>query len=80
MIIFAVFIGNYLYPEAEAEKIGIPVLVYITLIISMVISSLYRKNYTSKTSFYYGSFGAVIFTVSDLVLALGKFKNMNSPE
>lgn len=39
--------GQYLYPEAEKEKIGIPVLVYILLIVSMDISALFRKNYTT---------------------------------
>lgn len=60
-----------LYPVLGALRI--PVMVYATVIIVMVMNSIFRFGRTPSMSFWLVFFGAVMFMVSDSILAFNKF-------
>ena len=51
----------------------VPVMVYAFVISLMVIQAAYRKGFTTPTSFSYVMVGAILFMVSDSLLAVNKF-------
>lgn len=60
-----------LYPVLGDLKI--PVMFYALVLILMVVSALFRYGHTSAVSFWMVFCGAVLFMVSDSVLAINKF-------
>ena len=60
-----------LYPFLGDLKI--PVIFYALVLILMVLSALFRYGYTNNVSFWMVFCGAVLFMVSDSVLAINKF-------
>ena len=61
-----------LYPSLGELKI--PVMVYALAITLMTLSALFRYGRTSKKSFGFIFFGAILFMTSDSLLAINKFK------
>lgn len=60
-----------LYPKLGA--LAIPVAVYGTVIITMVLSALNRKGAVSPGSFWLVFSGALLFMISDSILSANKF-------
>lgn len=51
----------------------IPVLIYATAIIAMVMNAIFRYGRTNSRSFWMVLSGAILFMVSDSILAINKF-------
>jgi uncharacterized membrane protein YhhN len=60
-----------LYPHLGSLKI--PVLLYALTIVIMVLNALFRYGRTQTASFWMVFFGAVLFMISDSLIALNKF-------
>ena len=60
-----------LYPGLGALKI--PVIIYALALMIMVLQSVYRYGFTSAQSFWNIIAGALLFMLSDSVLAINKF-------
>ena len=75
--IFLIFIGGsliyMLYPNLE--EMLIPVILYTIVIVTMGISSLLRRGWTSDKSFIMVYSGALLFIMSDAMLGINKFMN-----
>ncbi len=71
LIVFYLFI-NYTFWNFLGN-LRIPVLVYGACLIGMVIMATIRKNRTNETSFSLIFFGAMLFMLSDCMLAVNKF-------
>jgi uncharacterized membrane protein YhhN len=60
------------------SKLGdlqIPVIIYAAVITTMVLTALFRYGRTSNESFWLIFVGAVLFMISDSILAVNKFLN-----
>ena len=62
---------SILYPTLGALKI--PVIIYASALMIMVLQSIYRYGYTSSKSFWNVCIGALFFMLSDSLLAINKF-------
>lgn len=62
-----------LYPTLGALRL--PVMLYATVLIVMVMSALFRYGFTTPSGFWMVFCGALLFMISDGVLALNKFLN-----
>lgn len=51
----------------------IPVIFYIIIILGMALSAFLRQEKVCKTSFIFVFLGAILFIISDSILALNKF-------
>ena len=60
-----------LYPHLGALQV--PVMVYAIVITVMTINALFRYGKTNTTSFFMVFSGAILFMMSDSLLAIGKF-------
>ena len=60
-----------LYPKLGALRI--PVMIYAFVIVMMVLSALFRYGRTTLQSFWLVFGGALLFTISDSLLAINKF-------
>ena len=60
-----------LYPVLG--ELRVPVIIYALVLIVMVLKSLFRYRRTSARSFILVVTGAVLFMISDSVLAINKF-------
>jgi len=67
--------GLFYVLKDSLGEMFIPVIAYILVILSMVISASLRKNSVSKASYNLVFIGALFFMVSDSVLAVNKFYN-----
>ena len=70
-----ILIGGYFYYELfpELAELRIPVGVYTAVIVTMVIFALNRIDSVNVHSFRLVYYGAIIFMMSDLLLAIDKF-------
>lgn len=73
LIFFLVF-QNYLLPDVEGEM-QIPVAVYSSIIILMVLAALNLNKIIEEKTFQLVFFGALLFMLSDSIIALNKFKS-----
>lgn len=69
--IYGIGLMYILWPTLGDLKI--PVSVYALLIITMVMGAIYRNNRTNKESFNQVVFGAILFILSDSLIAIDKF-------
>ncbi|GHM99506.1 hypothetical protein WSM22_09960 [Cytophagales bacterium WSM2-2] len=60
-----------LYPTLGGLKV--PVIIYALALMLMVLQSIYRYGFTSSQSFWNICIGALLFMLSDSVLAINKF-------
>ena len=60
-----------LYPRLG--ELRLPVIVYAGVLMFMVLNALFRFQKTSASSFWMVSAGAVLFMLSDSILAINKF-------
>jgi len=70
MLLFVVLYGS-LYPGLGSMRI--PVFVYTATILLMAVFALNRKDRVPEASFYACLFGAMLFILSDSLLAFDKF-------
>lgn len=70
-IFFGLVFLYYILPNAESLQI--PVIVYASLLVLMVIMAALRVNSTSQKSHNQVFFGALLFLFSDSLIALNKF-------
>lgn len=71
IIAYAVILWISLY--AHLGEMLLPVTLYTLTIFAMVIMAIFRYNRTSPWSFYLVFSGAVIFLLSDSIIAINKF-------
>lgn len=62
---------SVLYPTLGGLKI--PVIIYAVALMLMVLQSIYRYGFTSSQSFWNVCIGALLFMLSDSLLAINKF-------
>jgi len=62
-----------LYPSLGDLKI--PVMIYALVLTLMVLNAVFRYGRTSSASFWFAFAGAVLFMISDSLLAINKFMN-----
>jgi len=60
-----------LYPALN--ELRIPVMIYAIVLMLMVISAIFRMGRTSQKSFWTVLLGAILFMISDSLLAVNKF-------
>lgn len=76
-LVFLIFIGGtliyMLYPYLE--EMLVPVISYTVVIISMAIAALLRRGWTVDKSFTMVYSGALLFIMSDAMIAIDKFMN-----
>lgn len=77
IVIFLTFdiyaIGLFLLLRTGLGDMLIPVLVYIVVILTMATTAFLREGTLSKTSYNFVCLGALLFLVSDSLLAINKF-------
>ena len=62
-----------LYPSLG--DLEIPVMIYALVLTLMVLNAVFRYGRTSSASFWFAFAGAVLFMISDSLLAINKFMN-----
>jgi len=74
-IVFLVLIGIALYSTLfnHIDNLKIPIAIYTIVIIIMAIAAVQRKGRTSDRSFLLIYFGALLFIMSDSMIAINKF-------
>lgn len=72
VLILIIALAAYYYLSDSLDSFKIPVIIYITAIFTMVCFALLRNSGTKGYSWI--AIGAFIFLVSDLILAINKFK------
>lgn len=70
-LIFSVVFLWYMWPNISDLKI--PVTVYSLLLLGITVAAIYRMEQTSLKSFNQVFFGAVLFMLSDSLIAVDKF-------
>ena len=74
IITFGVFgIGFYLYLRPYLDALNIPVMIYAFVISLMAVMAVNRKGRVNTTSFNLIFYGAILFLISDSILAYNKF-------
>ncbi|WP_422359325.1 lysoplasmalogenase [Reichenbachiella sp.] len=69
--VFAIGLLYTLWPSLDGLKI--PVTIYATLICTMALGAVYRNGRTNTESFNQVVFGAILFILSDSLIAINKF-------
>lgn len=69
--VFAIGLLYTLWPSLDGLKI--PVTIYATLICMMALGAVYRNGRTNVESFNQVVFGAILFILSDALIAINKF-------
>ena len=72
LLIFYAF-GLFYLLKNNLGDLLIPVIFYILVILLMVISAFLRQKNVSRKSFIFVFIGAILFVISDSILALNKF-------
>ncbi len=74
LVIFGVFcVGFYLYLRPNLGEMKIPVMIYAFVISIMGIMAVNRKGRVNTFSFNMILIGAILFVISDAILAINKF-------
>ncbi len=73
VILLVYAIGLFLLLRSGLGDMLIPVFVYMLVILGMATISFLREGKTSKTSYNFVFFGAILFMISDSLLAINKF-------
>ncbi|NNE56217.1 MAG: lysoplasmalogenase [Flavobacteriales bacterium] len=74
-LFLGIAIGMFLYLRPDLGQMEIPVLLYSLVIMVMALQALNRFKKTSGDSFRYVFGGALLFMLSDSLLAMNKFKD-----
>jgi uncharacterized membrane protein YhhN len=73
VLVYGLLLLYILYDDLGEMKI--PVIIYTTVILSMVAAAINRIEKVNRTSYYLVLMGAVLFLSSDSMLAINKFSN-----
>lgn len=74
LIIFGIFgIGFYLYLRPYLDALNIPVMIYAFVISLMAVMAVNRKGRVNTISYNLVFYGAILFLISDSILAYNKF-------
>lgn len=65
--------GLFYFLKDGLHDMLIPVIIYMVIILSMATMAFLRQNMISKTSYLLVLSGAILFMISDSILALNKF-------
>lgn len=71
VLLYGFAMGLYLYDHLDEMRL--PVIVYETAMISMLAGAVSRIGKVNRTSYFMVLTGAILFIISDSVLALNKF-------
>lgn len=71
MLMYA--IGLFYFLRDGLGEMLVPVLIYMTVILTMSITAFLREGRVIKTSYHLVFLGAIFFIVSDSILAVNKF-------
>ncbi len=71
VLLYGIAMGLYLY--GHLGEMRLPVIVYETAMITMLAGAVSRIGKVNRTSYIMVLAGAILFTISDSVLALNKF-------
>lgn len=66
-------IGLFYALKDNLGPLMIPVIIYILVILGMFITAFKRQDNVNKKSFYFVLIGALLFMISDSILAIDKF-------
>ncbi len=72
---FGLIIGLERFGNEGFDEMKIPVIIYATVIMMMVISAIFRLGRVNEYSFKWVLIGAILFLVSDSMIAIGKFSD-----
>ena len=73
VLLFAYARVLFIFLEDGLGDMYIPVILYMLVILSMSLSAFLRYQMVNSTSFYLVFIGAILFMISDSILALNKF-------
>lgn len=73
LILLLYAFGLFYFLKDGLHDMLIPVLVYMIVILSMATTAYLRRGNVSKLSYWFVFLGAVLFMISDSILALNKF-------
>lgn len=74
IIVLTIFaLGLFYLLKENLGDLLLPVIFYIIIILIMVITAFLRQSKVSQKSFIYVFLGAILFVISDSILALNKF-------
>lgn len=71
VIVYGIFLLAFLYNDLGDMRL--PVIIYAIVILSMLAAALTRAGKTGSASFWLVLVGAVLFVLSDSILAINKF-------
>lgn len=71
VIIYGVILVSCLFDDLAEMRL--PVILYTIIILTMLTGAINRKGKVDKSSFYLVLTGAILFVISDSVLAVSKF-------
>ncbi len=71
VLIYGIALVTFLY--ADLKEMGLPVILYAFVILTMLTGAINRKAKVNKKSYYLVLAGAVLFVISDSVIAINKF-------
>ena len=73
--VYAYGAGMLYYMYDDLGDMRIPVILYTVVILTMVAAAINRINKVSRISYFFVLSGAVLFVLSDSILAVNKFSN-----
>jgi uncharacterized membrane protein YhhN len=73
LLLLAYFVWVFIKILPGVDSLLIPVVLYSIVILSMAFSANMRRNQTTSVSYWLVMTGALLFVISDSVIALGKF-------
>ncbi len=71
VLVYGLILLYFVIPKAET--MAAPIVIYSICILAMVSSSLIRQGLTANDSFLWTAIGAVLFILSDSMIAINKF-------
>lgn len=71
VIVYCILLMSIIFPNAGSMTL--PVLAYGAGILSMVFVASLRRGHTNRISYIWGLAGAVLFVISDSIIAIDKF-------
>lgn len=73
LIIYGAALVSFLFNDLAAMKL--PVIIYATVILTMLSGAINRKEKVNKKSYYLVLAGAILFLISDSTIAIDKFSH-----
>ena len=71
VILYGIALGSFLYGDLASMRL--PVILYAIVILTMLAGAINRKEKVKKSSYLMVLAGAILFVISDSVIAINKF-------